>query len=182
MFGAQTRFDLRDDGPGFPLLTTKKLHIKSIVYELLWFLRGDTNIRYLNEHGVTIWDEWADENGELGRVYGAQWRDWRGGNGVRVDQIDNVIAQIKSNPQSRRLIVTAWNPAEIDQMALPPCHVLFQFYVQDGELSYHTTQLRSFPGCAIQHRVIFAAHDDGCASRQPHTRRFRSHVRRSPSL
>jgi thymidylate synthase len=135
VFGAQTRFDLRDDGPGFPLLTTKKLHIKSIIYELLWFLRGDTNIRYLNEHGVTIWDEWADENGELGRVYGAQWRDWRGADGVRVDQIDNLIAQIKSNPQSRRLIVSAWNPAEIDQMTLPPCHVLFQFYVQDGELS-----------------------------------------------
>jgi thymidylate synthase len=135
VFGAQTRFDLRADGPGFPLLTTKKLHIKSIIYELLWFLRGDTNIRYLNEHGVTIWDEWADENGELGRVYGAQWRDWRGGNGVHVDQIDNLIAQIKSNPQSRRLIVSAWNPAEIDQVALPPCHVLFQFYVQDGELS-----------------------------------------------
>jgi thymidylate synthase len=135
VFGAQTRFDLRAGGPGFPLLTTKKLHIKSIIYELLWFLRGDTNIRYLNEHGVTIWDEWADENGELGRVYGAQWRDWRGAGGVRVDQIDNLIAQIKSNPQSRRLIVTAWNPAEIGNMALPPCHVLFQFYVQDGELS-----------------------------------------------
>jgi thymidylate synthase len=135
VFGAQTRFDLRPGGPGFPLLTTKKLHIKSIIYELLWFLRGDTNIRYLNEHGVTIWDEWADESGELGRVYGAQWRDWRGGNGVHVDQIDNLIAQIKSNPQSRRLIVSAWNPAEIDHMALPPCHVLFQFYVQDGELS-----------------------------------------------
>ena len=135
VFGAQTRFDLRTDGPGFPLLTTKKLHIKSIVYELLWFLRGDTNIRYLNEHGVTIWDEWADQNGELGRVYGAQWRDWRGADGVRVDQIDNLVAQIKSNPQSRRLIVSAWNPAEIDQMALPPCHVLFQFHVQDGELS-----------------------------------------------
>jgi thymidylate synthase len=135
VFGAQTRFDLREDGPGFPLLTTKKLHIKSIIYELLWFLRGDTNVRYLKEHGVTIWNEWADEDGELGRVYGAQWRDWRGGNGVRVDQIDNLIAQIKSNPQSRRLIVSAWNPAEIDQMALPPCHLLFQFYVQDGELS-----------------------------------------------
>jgi thymidylate synthase len=135
VFGAQTRFDLRDEGPGFPLLTTKKLHIKSIIYELLWFLRGDTNIRYLNEHGVTIWDEWADENGGLGRVYGAQWRDWRGGNGVRVDQIDNLINQIKSNPQSRRLIVSAWNPAEIENVALPPCHVLFQFYVQDGELS-----------------------------------------------
>jgi thymidylate synthase len=135
VFGAQTRFDLRPDGPGFPLLTTKKLHIKSIVYELLWFLRGDTNIRYLNEHGVTIWDEWADETGDLGRVYGAQWRDWRGANGVRVDQIDNLITQIKSNPQSRRLIVSAWNPAEIDKMALPPCHLLFQFYAQDGELS-----------------------------------------------
>src|SRR5436189_939421 len=135
IFGAQTRFDLREDGPGFPLLTTKKLHIKSIIYELLWFLRGDTNIRYLNEHGVTIRDEWADQAGDLGRVYGAQWRDWRGEKGVRVDQIDNVLAQIKSNPQSRRLIVSAWNPAEIDKMALPPCHVLFQFYVQDGEVS-----------------------------------------------
>ena len=135
IFGAQARYDLRPSGPGFPLLTTKKLHIKSIIYELLWFLRGDTNVKYLNEHGVTIWDEWADEKGNLGRVYGAQWRDWRGGNGVRVDQIDSLIAQIKKNPSSRRLIVTAWNPAEIEQMALPPCHVLFQLYVQDGELS-----------------------------------------------
>jgi thymidylate synthase len=135
VFGAQARFDLRPTGPGFPLLTTKKLHIKSIIYELLWFLRGDTNIGYLNEHGVTIWDEWADENGDLGRVYGAQWRDWRGENGVHVDQIASVIAQIKKNPWSRRLIVSAWNPAEIDKMALPPCHVLFQFCVQDGELS-----------------------------------------------
>ena len=132
IFGAQTRFDLREK---FPLLTTKKLHIKSIIYELLWFLRGDTNVRYLNEHGVTIWDEWADKEGDLGRVYGAQWRDWRGRNDVHVDQIENVIAQIKSTPQSRRLIVSAWNPAEIDKMALPACHVLFQFYVQDGELS-----------------------------------------------
>ena len=132
IFGAQTRFDLREN---FPLLTTKKLHIKSIIYELLWFLRGDTNVRYLNEHGVTIWDEWADKEGDLGRVYGAQWRDWRGQNDVHVDQIENAIAQIKSTPQSRRLIVSAWNPAEIDKMALPACHVLFQFYVQDGELS-----------------------------------------------
>ena len=132
IFGAQTRFDLRET---FPLLTTKKLHIKSIIYELLWFLRGDTNVRYLNEHGVTIWDEWADKEGDLGRVYGAQWRDWRGQNDVHVDQIENVIAQIKSTPQSRRLIVSAWNPAEIEKMALPACHVLFQFYVQDGELS-----------------------------------------------
>jgi thymidylate synthase len=132
VFGAQARFDLREE---FPLLTTKKLHLKSIIYELLWFLRGDTNIRYLNEHGVSIWDEWADEEGNLGRVYGAQWRDWRSADGVRVDQIDKVIAQIKSNPDSRRLIVSAWNPGEVEKMALPPCHVLFQFYVQDGELS-----------------------------------------------
>jgi thymidylate synthase len=135
VFGAQARFDLRPSGLGFPLLTTKKLHLKSIIYELLWFLRGDTNIRYLNEHGVTIWDEWADEKGDLGRVYGAQWRDWRGNNGTRVDQIDNVIQEIKTNPQSRRLIVSAWNPAETQTMALPPCHVLFQFYVQNDELS-----------------------------------------------
>ena len=132
IFGAQARFDLRER---FPLLTTKKLHLKSIVYELLWFLRGETNVRYLNEHGVTIWDEWADENGNLGRVYGAQWRDWRGANGNRVDQIAKIISEIRENPSSRRFIVSAWNPAEIDEMALPPCHVLFQFYVNDGELS-----------------------------------------------
>ena len=132
VFGAQARFDLRQR---FPLLTTKKLHLKSIIYELLWFLRGDTNVRYLNEHGVTIWDEWADEHGDLGRVYGAQWRDWRGLNGTHVDQIDKVISQIRENPSSRRLIVSAWNPAEIDTMALPPCHVLFQFYANEGELS-----------------------------------------------
>ena len=132
IFGAQARFDLREN---FPLLTTKKLHLKSIIYELLWFLRGDTNVQYLREHGVSIWDEWADEQGNLGRVYGAQWRDWRGANGAHVDQIDQVIAQIKSNPQSRRLVVNAWNAAEIEEMALPPCHVLFQFYVQDRQLS-----------------------------------------------
>lgn len=132
IFGAQARFDLRER---FPLLTTKKLHLKSIIYELLWFLRGETNVHYLNKHDVTIWNEWADEQGNLGRVYGAQWRDWRGANGIRVDQIDKVIAEIKENPSSRRLIVSAWNPAEIDQMALPPCHLLFQFYVNDDELS-----------------------------------------------
>ena len=132
IFGGQARFDLRER---FPLLTTKKLHLKSIIYELLWFLRGETNVRYLNEHGVTIWDEWADESGNLGRVYGAQWRDWRGANGIRVDQIDKIISEIRENPSSRRLIVSAWNPAEIDEMALPPCHVLFQFYVNDRELS-----------------------------------------------
>jgi thymidylate synthase len=132
VFGAQARFDLRER---FPLLTTKKLHLKSIIHELLWFLRGDTNVRSLNERGVTIWDEWADENGELGPVYGAQWIRWRGADGAVSNQIDDVIAEIKRNPESRRLIVNAWNVAEIDDMALPPCHVLFQFYVHDGELS-----------------------------------------------
>ena len=132
VFGAQARFDLRET---FPLLTTKKLHLKSIIHELLWFLRGDTNVRSLNEAGVTIWDEWADEKGDLGRVYGAQWTDWRGADGASVNQIDDVIAQIRANPHSRRLIVTAWNPSEIAKVALPPCHVLFQFYVQEGELS-----------------------------------------------
>ena len=132
VFGAQARFDLRER---FPLLTTKKLHLKSIIHELLWFLRGDTNVRSLNEKGVTIWDEWADENGELGPVYGAQWIRWRGADGAVSNQIDDVIAEIKRNPESRRLIVNAWNVAEIDAMALPPCHVLFQFYVRDGELS-----------------------------------------------
>jgi thymidylate synthase len=132
VFGAQARFDLRER---FPLLTTKKLHLKSIIHELLWFLRGDTNVRSLNEKGVTIWDEWADENGELGPVYGAQWIRWRGAEGAVTNQIDDVIAEIKRNPDSRRLIVNAWNVAEIEKMALPPCHVLFQFYVRDGELS-----------------------------------------------
>ena len=132
IFGAQTRIDLRER---FPLLTTKKLHLKSIIYELLWFVRGDTNIHYLNKNGVTIWDEWADENGDLGRIYGAQWRDWRGPDGTHSDQLATVIDQIKNNPTSRRLIVNAWNPAEIEKVALPPCHVLFQFYVNDGELS-----------------------------------------------
>lgn len=132
VFGAQARFDLRET---FPLLTTKKLHLKSIIHELLWFLRGETNVRSLRENGVTIWDEWADENGDLGRVYGAQWCDWRTADGRSLNQIDAVIAQIKKNPDSRRLIVTAWNPGEVDAMALPPCHALFQFYVHDGELS-----------------------------------------------
>ncbi len=132
VFGAQARFDLRDR---FPLLTTKKLHLKSIIHELLWFLRGETNVRYLNEHGVTIWDEWADESGNLGPIYGAQWIHWRGADGAVINQIDGVIDQIKKNPASRRLIVSAWNVAELDQMALLPCHVLFQFYARDGELS-----------------------------------------------
>lgn len=132
VFGHQMRFDL---SAGFPLLTTKKLHFRSIVFELLWFLRGDTNIKYLTENGVRIWDEWADETGELGPVYGHQWRSWPTPDGGKIDQIANVVAQIESNPDSRRHIVSAWNVAEVDSMALPPCHCLFQFYVADGKLS-----------------------------------------------
>ena len=132
VFGAQMRFPLKN---GFPLVTTKKVHVKSVIYELLWFLRGDTNVKYLNEHGVTIWNEWADKNGSLGRIYGAQWCDWRTADGRSINQIDGIIEQIKKNPNSRRHIVTAWNPGEIDKMALSPCHTLFQFYVLDGELS-----------------------------------------------
>jgi thymidylate synthase len=131
-FGYQFRFNLAD---GFPLVTTKKLHVKSIIYELLWFLRGDTNIQYLNEHGVSIWNEWADENGELGPVYGKQWRSWQGADGKVIDQVSDVIHQIKTNPDSRRMIVSAWNVAELPEMALMPCHSLFQFYVADGKLS-----------------------------------------------
>jgi thymidylate synthase len=132
LFGRQLRFDLAE---GFPLVTTKKLHLRSIIYELLWFLRGDTNIKYLKDNGVTIWDEWADENGELGPVYGHQWRSWPSSDGNPIDQISEVIAQIKNKPDSRRHIVTAWNPAEVNKMALPPCHALFQFYVAEGRLS-----------------------------------------------
>lgn len=132
VFGHQMQFPLED---GFPLLTTKKLHLKSIVHELLWFLAGDTNVKYLQEHGVRIWDEWADERGDLGPVYGQQWRSWPARDGETIDQIANVIAMIKRNPDSRRLIVTAWNPADVDKMALPPCHCLFQFYVAEGKLS-----------------------------------------------
>ena len=132
VFGYQMRFNLAD---GFPLLTTKKLHLRSIAHELLWFLKGDTNIGYLKENNVSIWDEWADENGDLGPVYGYQWRSWPTPDGGHVDQIANVVNQIKNNPDSRRLIVSAWNPALVDEMALPPCHALFQFYVADGKLS-----------------------------------------------
>lgn len=131
-FGYQMRFDLAE---GFPLVTTRKIHLKSIIHELLWFLRGETNIRYLAENGVTIWNEWADADGDLGPVYGAQWRSWRGADGQVIDQINQVIGQIRSNPDSRRLLVSAWNVAEIDRMALPPCHALFQFYVAEGRLS-----------------------------------------------
>lgn len=137
IFGHQMRFNLEE---GFPLLTTKKLHLKSIIYELLWFLRGDTNVKWLQEHGVKIWNEWADENGELGPVYGHQWRSWPDYNGDTIDQIDNVVKQIRNNPDSRRMIVSAWNVAEVEQMALPPCHTLFQFYVAEGRLSLQLYQ------------------------------------------
>ncbi|MBQ2395015.1 MAG: thymidylate synthase [Alistipes sp.] len=132
VFGYQMRFNLED---GFPVLTTKKLHLRSIIHELLWFLSGDTNIKYLHDNGVTIWDEWADENGDLGPVYGYQWRSWPNPNGQSIDQISQVVNSLKNNPDSRRHIVSAWNPAEVDKMALPPCHSLFQFYVADGKLS-----------------------------------------------
>ena len=132
VFGYQMRFDLAE---GFPVLTTKKLHLKSIIHELLWFLAGDTNIKYLNDNGVTIWDEWADPQGDLGPVYGKQWRSWPDGRGGAIDQIGHLIREIRTNPYSRRLVVSAWNPAEVDAMALPPCHCLFQFYVADGRLS-----------------------------------------------
>ena len=132
IFGHQMRFDLTQ---GFPLLTTKKVHVKSVIHELLWFLQGSTNVRYLNQHGVTIWDEWADAQGELGPVYGRQWRSWAGPDGRHIDQISQVVEAIKTNPDSRRHIVSAWNVGELDRMALPPCHCLFQFYVADGKLS-----------------------------------------------
>lgn len=137
VFGHQMRYDLQD---GFPLLTTKKLHLKSIIYELLWFLRGDTNVRWLQDHGVRIWNEWADENGDLGPVYGHQWRSWPNYRGGTIDQIAQVEEMIKRNPNSRRMLVTAWNPAEVEDMALPPCHCLFQFYVADGRLSLQLYQ------------------------------------------
>ena len=132
VFGYQMRFNLQR---GFPLVTTKKVHLRSIIYELLWFLKGETNIKYLKDHGVSIWDEWADQNGELGPVYGSQWRSWPSSDGRHIDQITKLVTQIKSKPDSRRHIVSAWNPAEVDAMALPPCHALFQFYVADGKLS-----------------------------------------------
>lgn len=137
VFGHQMRFDLSE---GFPLLTTKKLHLKSIIYELLWFLKGDTNVKYLQEHGVRIWNEWADENGDLGPVYGSQWRSWPDYDGGHIDQIKNILNQIKNTPDSRRMIVSAWNVADVDKMKLPPCHCLFQFYVANGKLSLQLYQ------------------------------------------
>ena len=153
-FGYQMRFNLAD---GFPLVTTKKLHLKSIVHELLWFLKGETNIAYLKEKGVSIWNEWADERGELGPVYGKQWRSWEGAGGKEVDQISDLIAQIKKNPDSRRLIVNAWNVAELDKMALMPCHVLFQFYVAKGKLSCQLYQ-RSADYSWAYHSILLPIH------------------------
>ena len=162
VFGAQARFDLRES---FPLLTTKKLHLRSIIYELLWFLKGDTNIKYLNDNRVTIWDEWADKNGDLGRIYGAQWTDWRTPDGGSVNQIKNLIDGIKKDPFGRRHIVSAWNPGEIKKMALPPCHALFQFYVSpDG-------------GRSFQHSFLRDAHNDGCAGVRFEAERICAYIR-----
>jgi thymidylate synthase len=150
-FGYQMRFDL---SKGFPIVTTKKVHLRSIIHELLWFLKGDTNIAYLKENGVSIWDEWADENGNLGPVYGHQWRSWPGKNGETIDQISKLVHMLRTNPDSRRLIVSAWNVADVDQMALPPCHCLFQFYVADGKLS-----------CQLyQHCVVCTSNTNASAS------------------
>ena len=161
VFGYQMRFDLRE---GFPLVTTKKLHLKSIIHELLWFLRGETNVAYLRENGVTIWDEWADENGELGPVYGYQWRSWPMREGGHIDQIGDVVEKIKTNPDSRRLIVSAWNVGDVPLMKLPPCHLLFQFYVADGRLSCQLYQRsrRRLSWRAVQHCVVRLVNvDDG---------------------
>jgi thymidylate synthase len=179
VFGYQMRFNLAD---GFPLATTKKLHIKSIVHELLWFLAGDTNIKYLNDNGVRIWDEWADARGDLGPVYGHQWRSWPAKDGATIDQIANLIAMIKRNPDSRRLIVTAWNPADVDKMALPPCHCLFQFYVANGKLSALPALGRCVPRRAVQHRLLCAADADGGAGDGLQARRVRPLVRRRAPL
>ena len=181
VFGYQMRFDLSE---GFPLLTTKKLHLRSIIHELLWFLRGDTNIQYLKDNNVSIWDEWADEAGNLGPVYGYQWRSWPAPDGRHIDQIANVVAQIKQNPDSRRLMVSAWNPALVDEMALPPCHALFQFYVADGRLSCQLYQRSAdiFLGVPVQHCQLCAAHHDGGAGVRLAAGRIYPHVWRCPPL
>jgi len=175
VFGYQMRFDLAE---GFPLVTTKKLHVKSIIHELLWFLRGETNIRALNEVGVSIWNEWADEQGELGPVYGHQWRHWPDGRGGEIDQIRWLQDEIRRNPDSRRLIVSAWNVADVERMALPPCHTLFQFYVAEGRLS---CQLSAQRGCihwrAVQHRVVCSADDYVGPGDGPFARGLRPYLR-----
>lgn len=181
VFGHQMRFDL---AAGFPLVTTKKCHLKSIVHELLWFLKGSTNIAYLKEHGVSIWDEWADENGDLGPVYGYQWRSWPAPDGRHIDQIANLMAMLKKNPDSRRLIVSAWNPALIDEMALPPCHALFQFYVADGKLSCQAlpTFGGHLPRRTLQYRQLCPADPDGGAGRRPAAGRVHLDRRRLPPV
>ena len=179
-FGYQMRFDLSQ---GFPLLTTKKLHLRSIIYELLWFLRGETNNQYLHDHKVTIWDEWADANGELGPIYGYQWRSWPTPDGGHIDQITQLIDQIRNNPNSRRLIVSAWNVAEIDKMALPPCHSLFQFYVADGKLSCQLYQRSADVFLGVPFNIASYAFDhDDCPSDGTDTGRFRPHLRRCTHL
>jgi thymidylate synthase len=151
VFGYQMRFDLNS---GFPILTTKKIHLKSVIYELLWFLKGESNINFLREHGIGIWDEWADERGELGPVYGVQWRRWNTADGKVIDQVSDVIEQIKKNPNSRRLIVSAWNVGDINKMALPPCHLLFQFYVADGKLSCQFTNVLRMYSSVCKHHIL----------------------------
>ena len=181
VFGHQMRFNL---SAGFPMLTTKKLPLKAIVHELLWFLKGDTNIRYLKENGVSIWDEWADANGDLGPVYGSQWRSWPAPDGRSIDQIANVIDMIKRNPDSRRLIVSAWNPADVDKMALPPCHCLFQFYVANGKLSCQLYQRSAdvFLGVPFNIASYALLTHDGGAGDGFEARRLRSLARRRASL
>lgn len=181
IFGHQMRFNLED---GFPLLTTKKLHLKSIIYELLWFLKGDTNVKYLQDNGVRIWNEWADPDGNLGHIYGYQWRSWPDYQGGSIDQISEAVETIKHNPDSRRIIVSAWNVGDLDNMNLPPCHAFFQFYVANGRLSLQMYQRSAdiFLGCSVQHcflRPVIA--DDGAGNRIE-SRRFCSYIRRCPYL
>jgi thymidylate synthase len=180
VFGHQMRFDLAD---GFPLATTKKLHVKSIIHELLWFLAGDTNTAYLKANGVGMWDEWADENGELGPIYGKQWRSWPAPDGGSIDQITEIVETLKTNPDSRRMIVSAWNPADVPDMALAPCHCLFQFYAAREAL---LPALPALGGCvprrAVQHRLLCAAHHDDGAGDRSQAGRVRAHVRRRAPL